>query len=55
MSFIRVSQIKTENVAGEFKNHLTNIGESLAREIPSVGTDPLSRINPVNVVFSSPR
>ena len=33
--------------AEAFNNHCTNIGQSLAREIPSVDTDPRSCVNPV--------
>ena len=41
--------------AEAFNNHFTNIGQSLAREIPSVHSDPLSYVNPVNRVFSFQR
>ena len=59
----RVSQIKIGNqvftAAGDideaFNNHLTNIGQSLARDIPTVDTNPLSHVNPVNGVFSFQR
>ena len=60
----RVSQIKTGNqvftspgdIAEAFNNHFTNIGQSLAREIPSVDIDPLSYVYPVNAgVFSFQR
>ena len=43
------------DIAEAFNNHLTNFGQSLARRIPSVDTDPLSYANPVNGVFSSQR
>ena len=60
----RVSQIKTGNqvftspgdIAEAFNNHFTNIGQSLAREIPSVDIDTLSYVYPVNAgVFSFQR
>ena len=58
-----MSQIKIGNeiftspgdIAEAFNNHFTNFGQSLARGIPIVDTDPLSYANPVNGVFSSQR
>lgn len=58
-----MSQIKTGNqvftspsdIAETFNKHFTNIGQSLAREIPRVGNDPLSYVNPVNGIFSFQR
>ena len=42
----RGSQVFTSpgDKAEAFNNHFTNIGQSLAREIPSVDTDPLSYV-----------
>ena len=33
-------------------NHFTNVGQSLAQEIPSSEIDPLAYVNPVDGVFS---
>ena len=54
-----VSQVKTGNqvftspgdIAKAFNNHFTNIGQSLAQEIPSSEIDPLAYVNPVDGVF----
>ena len=59
----KVSQVKTGNqvftspgdIAEAFNNHFTNIGQSVAQEIPSLEIDPLAFINPVNGVFSFQR
>ena len=56
----KVSQVKTGNqvftstgdITEAFNNHLTNIGQSLAQEIPSSEIDPLAYVNPVDGVFS---
>ena len=58
-----MSQVKTGNqvftspgdIAEAFNNHFTNIGQSVAQEIPSLEIDPLAFINPVNGVFSFQR
>ena len=58
-----VSQVKTGNqvftspgdIAKAFNNHFTNIGQSLAQEIPSSEIDPLAYVNPVDGVFSFQR
>ena len=58
-----MSQVKTGNqvftsprdIAEAFNNHFTNIGQSVAQEIPSLEIDPLTLINPVNGVFSFQR
>ena len=50
----KVSQVKTGNqvftspcdIAEAFNNHFTNIGQSLAQEIPSSEIDPLAHVNP---------
>ena len=55
----KVSQVKTGNqvftspgdIAEAFKNHFTNIGQSLAQEIPSSEIDPLAYISSVDGVF----
>ena len=55
----KVSQVKTGNqvftspgdIAEAFNNHFTNIGQSLAQEIPSSEIDPLAYVNPVDGVF----
>jgi len=36
-------------------NHFTNIGQSLANEIPCADIDPLAYVNPVDAVFSFQR
>ena len=59
----KVSQVKTGNqvftspgdIAEAFNNHFTNIGQSLAQEIPSTDIDPLAYVNPVDGVFSFQR
>ena len=59
----KVSQVKTGNqvftspgdIAEAFNNHFTNIGQSLAQEIPSSEIDPLAYVNPVDGVFSFQR
>ena len=58
-----MSQVKTGNqvftspgdIAKAFNNHFTNIGQSLAQEIPSSEIDPLAYVNPVDGVFSFQR
>ena len=58
-----MSQVKTGNqvftspgdIAEAFNNHFTNIGQSLAQEIPSSEIDPLNYVNPVDGVFSFQR
>ena len=58
-----MSQITTGNqvftspgdIAEAFNNHFTNIGQSLAQEIPSSEIDPLAYVNPVDGVFSFQR
>ena len=42
----------TSDIAEAFNNHFTNIGQSLAQEIPSSEIDPLAYVNPVDGVFS---
>ncbi|CAH3140504.1 unnamed protein product [Porites evermanni] len=50
----KVSQVKRGNqvftspgdIAQAFNNHFTNIGQSLAQEIPSSEIDPLAYVNP---------
>ena len=56
----KVSQVKTGNqvftspgdIVEAFNNHFTNIGQSLAQEIPCTDIDPLGYVNPVDGVFS---
>ena len=56
----KVSQIKSghqvftspEDIAEAFNNHVTSIGQTLAREIPAVDIDPLYYVKPSNRVFS---
>ena len=56
----KVSQVKTGNqvftspgdIAEAFNNHFTNMGQSLAQEIPNSEIDPLAFVNPVDGVFS---
>ena len=43
------------DIAEAFNNHFTNIGQSLAQEIPSSEIDPLAYVNPVDGVFSFQR
>ena len=58
-----VSQVKTGNqvftspgdIAEAFNNHFTNIGQSLAQEIPISEIDPLAYFGPVEAVFSFQR
>jgi len=58
-----VSQVKTGNhvftspgdIAEAFNNDFTNIGQSLAQEVPSSEIDPLSYVSPVDGVFSFQR
>ena len=58
-----MSQVKTGDqvftspgdIAAAFNNHFTNIGQSLAQEIPSSEIDPLTYVNPVDGVFSFQR
>ena len=43
-------------LSGPFRNnYFTNIGRSLAQEIPSLEIDPLAYVNPVDGVFSFQR
>ena len=59
----KVSQIKSghqiytspEDIAEAFNNHFTSIGQTLAREIPSVDIDPLYYVKPSDRVFSFER
>ena len=59
----KVSQVKAGNqvftspgdIAEAFNNRFTNIGQSLAQEIPSSEIDPLAYVNPVDGVFSFQR
>ena len=59
----KVSQIKSghqvftspEDIAEAFNNHFTSIGQTLAREIPTVDTDPLYYVKPSDRVFSFER
>ena len=54
----KVSQVKTVSpgdIAEAFNNHFTNMGQSLAQEIPSSEIDPLAYVNPVDGVFSFQR
>ena len=58
-----MSQVKTVNqvftslgdIAEALNNHFTNIGQSVAQEIPGLEIYPLAFINPVNGVFSFQR
>ena len=58
-----MSQVKTGNqvftspgdIGEAFNNHFTNIGQSLAQEIPSSEIDPLAYVNSVDGVFSFQR
>ena len=60
-----MSQVKSGNqvftspgdhdIAEAFNNHFTNIGQSLAQEIPSTDVDPIAYVNPVDGVFSFQR
>ena len=43
------------DIAEALNNHFTNIGQSLAQEIPSSEIDPLAYVNPVDGVFSFQR
>ena len=55
----KVFEVKTGNqvftspgdISEAFNNHFTNIGQSLAQEIPCADIDPLTYINPVDGVF----
>ena len=55
----KVSQVKTGNqvftspgdIAEAFNNHFTNIGQSLAQEIPCADIDLLAYVNPVTEYF----
>ena len=55
----KVSQVKSGNqvftspgdMAEAFKNHFTNIGQSLAQEIPSSEIDPLAYVNLLTEYF----
>ena len=57
----KVSQIKSghqvftspEDIAEAFNNHFTSIGQTLAREIPTVDTDPLYYVKPLTGYFLS--
>lgn len=40
-------------IVAAFNSHSTNIGQLLAREVPSVDTDPFSNVNPANSVSLS--
>ena len=59
----KVSQIKSghqvftspEDIAEAFNNHFTSIGQTLAREIPTIDTDPLYYVKPSDRVFSFER
>ena len=59
----KVSQVKTGkqvftspgDIGEAFNNHFTNMGQSLAQEIPSSEIDPLAYVNPVDGVFSFQR
>ena len=42
-------------IAEAFKNHFTNIGQSLAQEIPCSEIDPLAYVRPVDRIFSFQR
>ena len=43
------------DIAEAFNNRFTNIGQSLAQEIPSLEIDPLAYVNPFDGVFSFQR
>ena len=43
------------DIAEAFNNHFTNIGQSLAQEIPISEIDPLAYVSPVEGVFSFQR
>ena len=43
------------DIAEAFNIHFTNIGQSLAQEIPSQEIDPLAYVNPIDGVFSFQR
>ena len=59
----KVSQIKlgqqvltsSEDISQAFNNHFTSIGQTLAREIPTVDIDPLYYVKPSDRVFSFER
>ena len=59
----KVSEVKTGNqvftspgdIADAFNNHVTNVGQSLAQEIPCTDIDPLAYVYPVDGVFSFQR
>ena len=44
--------ISPGDIADAFNTRFTNIGQSLAQEIPSLEIDPLAYVNPVDGVFS---
>ena len=44
-----------EDIAEAFNNHFTSIGQTLAREIPTVDTDPLYYVKPSDRPFSFER
>jgi len=44
-----------EDTAEAFNDHFTNIGQTLAREIPTVDIDPLFYVKPSDRVFSLER
>ena len=60
---MKKSQVKIENqvftssgdIADAFNNHFTNIGQSLAQEIPSSEIDQLAYVKSVDQVFSFQR
>ena len=47
--------ISPGDIAEAFNTRFTNIGQSLAQEIPSLEIDPLASINPVDGVLSFQR
>ena len=59
----KVSQIKlgqqvftsSEDISEAFNNHFTSIGQTVAREIPTVDIDPLYYVKPSDRVFSFER
>ena len=45
----------SEDISEAFNNHFTSIGQTLAREIPTVSIDPLYYVKPSDRVFSFER
>ena len=47
--------MRSAKPGNHLNNHFTNIGQSLAQEIPSSEIDPHAYVNPVDEVFSFQR